>query len=663
MTSHLTFADKIGILDPNGESINPLTGEEYHEIYTRLSKKWVKYPAYSKSREILESISSYPLTFIISGTGSGKTVFVPKLALHYLAYKGRVAITLPKRETVLEAAIFSAQTLDVTLGDQIGYRYKGSPEKLSNESNKIVYLTDGMLYVQYLQDPLLSQYDVIIIDEAHERKLQIDILLLILRNLLLSKKRPDLRVIIMSATIDTKKYLNFFSPIVAGVLHIEGLKKHDITVHYLEKEEPNYLRSGLDIIQKINKESGDIIFFITSGPEAKKFCEQLHPIIPDIFCIEFYAELDETSKMYAKSPDKFLELGDYRKKIILATNIAESSITIDGLVYVLDSGFELYTYFNPEIGGTVYEKRMISQSQALQRRGRVGRNRPGVCFHLMTERQFANLDKFPTPEILKQDLTSELLKLFDITPNGTFPELMKVVSMMMDRPAQPYLDYSLKLYRHYHIIDAEDRITSLGIKLVNFSMIPLHRALFLVYSYQNYCAKEACVIVAMLELSKGQISHFFIKDLKSEKQNIRQISSGLLRSLVKKRSDHLTFLSLYDAYRSEENKEAFCQKYWIRKKSMEDVKRLAGKYYGRLQKFFRTQSGGEGVGDKKKIIDALIKSHQHLTAKNLSPVFSLEKIKGKIGKDSYVTLGKSHFLYDSLLNIGKKWEFRVITLI
>ena len=210
----------IGIFDIQGNNRNPLNNKLYSQTYKDLAKVWSTYPAYLKINEILNAIKQYQLLFIISSTGSGKTVIVPKIALAYTNYNGKVIVSLPKKIVTLSAAIFSAKTLDVELGKEVGYIYKNSPKNMNGPENKIIYMTDGSLVMKFIKDPLLTDYNVIIIDEAHERRLQIDLLLLMLKKLLESGKRNDLRVIIMSATINGEKYQKYFNNVQSKIINI-----------------------------------------------------------------------------------------------------------------------------------------------------------------------------------------------------------------------------------------------------------------------------------------------------------------------------------------------------------------------------------------------------------------------------------------------------------
>ena len=171
----------IGILDPLGEHYNPVTNEPYSDTYKELAKKWSMFPAYEKARDIISSIQDNQIILVISGTGSGKTVLLPKFLLHVLDYKGHIGITLPKQIIAKSAAEFAAKTLDLELGKQVGYQYKGSEKEMRGKNPNLLYATDGSIVARLMNDPELKEFDGIIIDEAHERKIQIDFLLFLLK--------------------------------------------------------------------------------------------------------------------------------------------------------------------------------------------------------------------------------------------------------------------------------------------------------------------------------------------------------------------------------------------------------------------------------------------------------------------------------------------------
>jgi len=678
MTVHLGFDDKIGIMDPEGIRENPLTGKPYSDEYKKLAKIWSEFPTYYKAHEILTTLADYPLTFIVSGTGSGKSVLIPKFALHYTNYQGKIAMTLPKRVVTLSAATFSAKTLDVELGREVGYVYKGSKKEMLNPGNRIIYMTDGTLIMKFVTDPSLSEYQVIIIDEAHERKVQIDLLLLFLKNLLLSGKRPDLRVIIMSATIDSEKYQRYFHGIHSKVINISGQPNYPITTHFLDRISYSYMIDGLNLIEKLINDGvkQDMLFFITTSNEALQLCRSIRPKYPKVYCIEVYADMDQNLKIYAESRDKFLELGNYEQKLIMATNVAESSLTIDGLKYVIDSGYELYSYFDPEAYGQVLEKRLITKAQALQRRGRVGRTEPGICYHLLTETQFDLLNDYPEPDILKQDITMDILKIIQLTDDQTLTSAQQMLDQLMDPPKRSFVAVATDIFRMYKIVDDNGKLNKIGYDISKFSALPINRVLFLIYAYDLHCAREASIIIAMMEKLSGKLSNLFFKsDTICQSGCKKPASKDLIKKLVQKRGDHLTYLKIYQEFQNASDQKAFARKYGIRMDTINAAHKLAQSYYYKVISSQKSQSQTQSsrvikTDIKKNIIEALKRSHQHLIAKNMVPVFSRKEIEGQINKDSAVyyhynrkDLVKKKFIYDEMTNINNNWEFSNVTII
>jgi pre-mRNA-splicing factor ATP-dependent RNA helicase DHX15/PRP43 len=694
----------IGILDPYGKNLNPLNNQEYSEDYKLLAKKWSQYPAYSRVNEILDALDKKQLIFIISGTGSGKTVLLPKFALHHTKYEGKVAVTLPKRDITLSSAAFAAKTLDVVLGDQIGYKYKGSPDSMISDNNKIIYMTDGLLIMKFINDPYLSEYNVIIIDEAHERKVQIDLLMLFLKNILLSGKRPDLRVVIMSATIDSNKYQNYFSGIKSEIISISGQPNYDIEEYYLKNKTHSYMTEGLKIIDHIyrnipsnnflkyggsdGKNSSDILFFVTSENETFQICKKVRHTYPKLFCAEFFSNADAKMKQLAISKDDYLSVvstdtktnstvanGDpsYDRKIIVATNSAESSLTIDGLKFVIDCGYEIYSYFDPLYYADVLEKKKITQASALQRQGRVGRTEPGTCFHLYTKEEFDNFDKYSEPDILRQDITTDIIKIILFTEDKTLSSGIKLLNGLMDAPDKHYIDVSKKIYAMYKIIDPEtDKLTQLGVNLTRFSSTPLNRIIFLLYSFGLYCLKESSQIVAMLDAVKDKPMNVFYD------QNLffDQYKKNMpIKKLIDKTSDHLTLLNIFREFIAVEKNERlnWCTSNNLRYKVLSFAVNEARKYYNKVmlvEQKVQVARPSNNTNFIKKTIEALQYSHQHLSAIRMKSVFSEKKIEGEISSDSFVgrfydakKLKTTHIVFDRLLHSSGNWDYHIVTII
>ncbi|CAH6421037.1 HrpA ATP-dependent RNA helicase [uncultured virus] len=671
-----------GILDPEGISVNPLTNEPYTDAYRELAKMWTSLPAYEKAHTVLDSLADYPLTFVISSTGSGKSVLVPKYALHYTNYEGKVGMTLPKRSVTQSTASFAAQTLDVELGEAVGYVHKGSDKKLISDSNRILFMTDGTLVAKMQRDPDLTEFKVIIIDEAHERKVQIDLILLFLRNLLQSGRRPDLRVIIMSATIDATKYKSYFTSIPSNIINISGLPNYPITVHFMDEPVPNYLKTGQELIENLISKGmhSDLLFFITTSTEALQLCQFMHTRFPKVFCVEVYAEMDPNMVVYAKSPTLFHELGDYDQKLIMATNLAESSLTFDGLKYVVDSAHEFYSAYDPNSYGYTYAKRLISKAQALQRRGRVGRTAPGVCYHLLTEPQFMNLAPYPDPDILSQDITIILLQITLLTPDRDLSSGLSILSDLMDPPTQPYVDSAVRLYHMYNLLDEDNIPTTDAISLVQFSSISFNRVLFLIYAYQTHCAFEAASIVAMLDVTRGRVTNLFPREPAAGPNRKPKAEAWLKKNAVGS-SDHLTLFRIFDMFEGAADRAVWAKQNGLRADLLLKARRGARTVFQRVLRIMQEpKTSTEPIEIKMervqrpdiipKLTDALVRSHRHLTASRSHTIATEPVIKGQIDRNTVTRLfyskgqlEKKRFIYDELSIMNKKPTFSTITII
>ena len=471
-------------LDMNGKELNFLNQQPYTAEYLELSKIWSEYPIYKNKEQMLnffDSIVNNQVTLVISGTGSGKTVLIPKFLLKYFLitnknkfdqlsddekkrHNAKIVVTNPKILTTIYNADYGARTLDVSLGLEVGYKFRGSPDNMVSDKTKLLYSTDGLLLAQILKgDTLLSEYQGIIIDEAHERQVPIDLLLYFLKNVV--KQRPEFKLIIMSATIDPKIFKDFYEQDNTTFCQIEvsGQSNYSITSHYMKPGDKinffNYMDVGLSIILKILEDTdiGDILMFVTSQRETEIGCNKLKTLCPkqvkisaecnSYYCAEVYGKMSDENRELAVSKDKYKSIGNYKRKIIFATNVAESSITLDGIVYVIDSGLELLSYFNYQKYCQVLEKKFITQAQVKQRMGRAGRTQPGVCYHLYTEDKFNKLEIFPSPSIELVNMNDQFL---------SFMKYQKYLSEAINlsknliTPLTPYQLMSSLRYLHFY---------------------------------------------------------------------------------------------------------------------------------------------------------------------------------------------------------------------
>ena len=675
---------KIGILDPNGKKKNPLNGEDYSDTYKELGKVWSKFPAYENAEGIIKGIQENNVILVTSGTGSGKTVLVPKYCLHAFDYKGHIAITLPKQVITESAAEFAAKTLDVKIGEHVGYQFRGSDKKAKGNNNNLLYATDGTIVAKILKDPTLKDFDAVIIDEAHERKVQIDFLLYLLKEVI--KNRPEFKLIIMSATIDVSIFEKYYNDKkIFKFLHIDigGKTNYKITSKFLNENLKGkaYLEEGINIIKKIlnegnsNSDSSDVLFFVTSISETKDICKKLGS--GKHFCVEVYSGMDKHKQKLAQEKDLYKEETNKTRKVAISTNVAESSLTIDGIKFVIDSGLELYNYYDPTNRSNVLEKQFISQAQAKQRMGRAGRTSPGICYHLYTSDTFNNKMKaFPEPEIRKSNLDYEFLKLLQIPSVSTIKNLRKILVQFIEPPTQIYIDTGLQTLETLKLIDSIGS-TPLGKIVTNLQMDPMEALTFFASHHLN-CAKEVAVILAMIGTSRASISQFFNKpeEIISNKRDNRviflnkQYKESMLK-LSSKYGDHITLLNLFNEYLDKKDDEKklneFTFKYFLRKdtlnKSKETYKRIYGIYRG-------------GILTKKIQIDKLMDYDiRHRVLASFYFGFRMNSVKlsdakANISQSSFINYildkdrkSKKEVLYHELFTSGGKTNMNIVSIV
>lgn len=589
-----TKTSDIGILDPEGKNKNPLTNKKYSKEYSKHSKVWTELPAYKSARSIISDIKKYQVLLVVAGTGTGKTVLLPKYALHACDYKCNIAITLPKRPVALSSAQYAALTLDVELGKEIGYKYRGSPRESMSAETKLLYATDGTIVANLISDPLLTKYDIIIIDEAHERKVQIDFLFYLLREVLL--KRPEFKLIIMSATISTDIFLEYFKKLKIKQINLESGSNFPIKSIFSEtiKEKDDYnkiIKAGFDRLieilelEKNNKKIGnDIIFFVASQNDTTLVCEMLSEYISkcknkeceivkqgDILCAKLYSNLDESYTNYVTSEDEYLKDKKYYRKVILATNIAESSLTVKGLTYVIDSGIELLSSYDPKYRAKLLNKNFISLAQAKQRMGRAGRTKPGVCYHLYSKNSFDNLmKKYPEPAIRKSDITLDILRLISNQTIKTCSKLKDALNNFIEPPNNESVEYAINFLKSTNLI-IDDEISSLGNFVIGLGVNTVILGLCFAYSTINSCSYEMAIIVTIMNNCNLNINKLFItpKD-KEGKMKLKHIKKNMFHYF----GDHLTLLKMHQDYNKveEKNRSKWCRKHMLNE-SMLNIKK------------------------------------------------------------------------------------------
>jgi HrpA-like RNA helicase len=465
---------------------------------------WSALPVYSKKPElrlVVRSMLSNNVTMLVSGTGSGKTVIVPKLAHRLLVENGpplslaekarlwlqakrppgaTVAVTNPKIITTAENASFSAALACVALGDQIGYRYRDSPRDAASLETRLEYVTDGYLLSVAKTDPDFSEYGCIIVDEAHERPVPTDFLLLALKRAML--RRPELRVVVMSATIDTGPFVRWFEEdgLRVGDVTVSGQPNFPVTEIYRPvRKGNNYLseavRTVLDIDRSPNAVPGAILVFVPLTADTASGCLQLADACreaglrcsldpasddtPNLRCLRLYSGVDDETKDVAISPSG----SSLTRNVVFSTNVAESSLTVEDLSYVIDSGQVFRVSYDAAADATVSGRKYVTKAEATQRRGRVGRKRPGVAVLLYPKTLYDNVfEDQPKPSILDRDLTAQL---FDemVSSEASWGDTVAEVGRLLTPPTPAQISIATATLRFYGLIDSDGYLSEPGI--------------------------------------------------------------------------------------------------------------------------------------------------------------------------------------------------------
>ena len=559
--------NSIGIYDINGIKPNPFNNSLYSDEYKILSKFWSNLPSYEYIDKCIKSIIDNDVILIASGTGSGKTVLVPKFALHVNDYKGKIIVTLPKKIITKKAAEFAAKTLDVKLGEYIGYQYKGENNKSKN--TVLLYSTDGSIISMIKNDPLLLEIDILIIDEAHERKVQIDLLLYLIKKAINTRKEKNLKplkLIIMSATINEEIFKAYYQDFKFDYLFLSGKPNYPIESFYLTESiiannNNLYIEEGIKIIKEIvnnknkkiknNKNTGDILFFVTTIQECNEVSEKLSETIQTAFIMPLYSGFPSELEPYINDQLKYKELNqNFTRRIFVSTNVAESSLTIDGIVYVIDSGLEISVKYDPKKKINVMNKNIITKAQISQRKGRSGRTQNGYCFHLYTEVEEKNAINFPDPEIKKIDIKNLCLSLFklgyDVRRDFNTEETIRMLTEFIQPPLQDYIEDGVSFLINNHCIE-NNKLSHMG-RLVTASRLDITDGISLIYAYNisKLVFNKVFKIICIYSLLKKSINDLFFEDIEESERD------GILKKLSKD-CDNSEHLLLYKIYKTIEN--------------------------------------------------------------------------------------------------------------
>ncbi|KAL3351582.1 hypothetical protein AABB24_019918 [Solanum stoloniferum] len=522
-----------------------------------ISQQRQNLPIFSVRDELLQVVRENQVVIIIGETGSGKTTQLTQYLYEYgYTVNGIIGCTQPRRVAAMSVAQRVSEEMETELGDKVGYAIRF--EDATGPSTVIKYMTDGVLLRETLKDPVLEKYSIILMDEAHERSLDTDVLFGILKKVV--ARRRDFKLIVTSATLNGEKFSNFFGGV--PIFHIPG-RTFRVQICYSKTPCEDYVEAAVKQAMTIHIAGapGDILIFLTGQDEIEATCyalsERMEQLIsstkqpvPKLLILPIYSQLpaDLQAKIFQKAEDG-------ARKCIVATNIAETSLTIDGIFYVIDTGYGKMKVYNPRMGMDALQVFPISRASADQRAGRAGRTGrtgPGTCYRLYTENAYENeMLQSPVPEIQRTNLGNVVLLL----------KSLKIQNLLdfdfMDPPPQDSILNSMyQLWLLGALNDVGD-LTDLGRKMVKFPLDP-PLAKLLLMGEQLECLSEVLTIVSMLSVP----SVFFRpKDREAESDAARE-------KFFVPESDHLTLLNVYQQWKANEYRGDWCNDHFLQVKGL-----------------------------------------------------------------------------------------------
>ncbi|KAJ9167016.1 hypothetical protein P3X46_021700 [Hevea brasiliensis] len=507
-------------------------------------------PIYKLKKELIQAVHDNQVLVVIGETGSGKTTQVTQyLAEAGYTTKGKIGCTQPRRVAAMSVAKRVAEEFGCRLGEEVGYAIRF--EDCTGPDTVIKYMTDGMLLREILIDDNLSQYSVIMLDEAHERTIHTDVLFGLLKHLV--KRRPDLRLIVTSATLDAEKFSGYFFN--CNIFTIPG-RTFPVEILYTKQPESDYLDAALITVLQIHltEPEGDILLFLTGQEEIDFACQSLYERmkglgknVPELIILPVYSALpsEMQSRIFEPAPPG-------KRKVVVATNIAEASLTIDGIFYVIDPGFAKQNVYNPKQGLDSLVITPISQASAKQRAGRAGRTGPGKCYRLYTESAYRN-EMSPTtiPEIQRINLgfTTLTMKAMGINDLLSFD--------FMDPPSPQALISAMEQLYSLGALDEEGLLTKLGRKMAEFPLDPPLSKMLLA-SVDLGCSDEILTIIAMI-----QTGNIFYRPREKQAQADQKRAK-----FFQPEGDHLTLLAVYEAWKAKNFSGPWCFENFVQSRSL-----------------------------------------------------------------------------------------------
>ncbi|MCO5579412.1 hypothetical protein L7F22_033267 [Adiantum nelumboides] len=517
-------------------------------------------PIFSVRDELLQVIRENQVVVVVGETGSGKTTQLTQY-LHEdgLSTYGMIGCTQPRRVAAMSVAKRVSEEMDCELGDKVGYAIRF--EDVTGPNTIMKYMTDGVLLRETLREADLDQYSAIIMDEAHERSLNTDVLFGILKQVV--ARRRDFKLIVTSATLNAQKFSDFFGSV--PVFHIPG-RTFPVNTMYSKTPCEDYVDAAVKQAMVIHMTCGpgDILVFLTGQDEIETACYALaermqqletsakNSVVP-LAILPIYSQLpsDLQAKIFQKAEEGV-------RKCVVATNIAETSLTVDGILYVIDSGYGKFKVYNPRMGMDSLQVFPCSQAAANQRSGRAGRTGPGTCYRLYTETAYLNeMLPNPVPEIQRTNLGNVVLLLKSLNIENLLD------FDFMDPPPQDNILNSMYQLWVLGALDNVGNLSPYGRKMVEFPLDP-PLAKMLLMGDELQCLNEVLTIVSMLSVP----SVFFRPKDRAEE------SDAAREKFFVPESDHLTLLNVYKQWKANQYRGDWCSDHFLQVKGLRKAREV-----------------------------------------------------------------------------------------
>lgn len=613
-------------------------------------------PIWSRQKDIRSSLRQHDILVLSGETGSGKSTQLPQFLLTESWCTGKIAVTQPRRVAAISLARRVAEEMGSPLGSsspasKVGYSVRFDDN--TSPGTKIKYLTEGMLLQEMLRDATLSQYSCVVVDEVHERSVDVDLLLGFLKQVMESgKRKKPLKTVVMSATADVERLAKFFATLTkrqlqeisgdetsgavdddvefngfsddgkatstheeVSICQVEG-RQYPVKLHYLEKPTEDVVDAALQRILQIHcKEPmpGDILVFLT-GQEiihslqklVEELAASLPPEYPKVLVLPLFAALPQASqqRIFERAPPN-------TRKIILSTNIAETSVTVPGVRYVVDTGKAKIKQFRNRLALESLLVKPISKSSADQRKGRAGREAAGQCYRLYTEQSYVELEKDTSPEILRCDLSNAVLKMKarGVDDVLSFPFLTP--------PNREAMEKALLQLLLLGTLNENGKINDVGRKVARLPLTPtLGRIVLEAAKPERDCLLEVIDIIACLS-----VENIF---LPTDTEEAREKALEARSQLYRRQGDHLTLLAAVQGYAAENaDRKRWATDHLISHRAMQNVmnvrKQLVSQCKGMLSSSSPTVRSSVDEATQENILKCFLKGYHSSNVARLCP--------------------------------------------